>query len=230
MNSNDAGEDSVADHFARSSAVLNSDSEMHELDENASHQNQTSNSSEDIRFINLISQSINAYAFIEREYDTFDLYNLYQMRIIKYITLLFFCSKGNSHTFWLLVVISMLSVFLLLLFLLLIRLVYVRRHKGNREQKAAGEERMKSSTIRRASGLSDIDELSLVMDPNEYVHLSTIQRRGNPSSSTFSSGLAKNRVVRYSNSRNSMLGRQESDTSPRSFHQEHESDIHFFFG
>lgn len=91
---------------------------------------------------------------------------------------------------------------------------------------------MKSSTIRRASGLSDIDELSLVLDPTEYVHLSTIQRRSNPSSSTFGSGgLAKNnRVVRYSNSRNSMLGRQESDTSPRSFHQEHESDIHFFFG
>ncbi|XP_035715818.1 uncharacterized protein LOC110859918 [Folsomia candida] len=194
------------DNFgARSSAVQNSDTDIHEVgvddgQSNGGSHNYTG-SSEDIRFINLISQSINAYAFIER----------------------------NSHTFWLLIAISMLSVFLLLLFLLLIRLVYVR-HKGNK--KVQEEQKMKSSTIRRASGLSDIDELSLVLDPTEYVHLSTIQRRSNPSSSTFGSGgLAKNnRVVRYSNSRNSMLGRQESDTSPRSFHQEHESDIHFFFG
>lgn len=63
------------DNFgARSSAVQNSDTDIHEVgvddgQSNGGSHNYTG-SSEDIRFINLISQSINAYAFIESKYST----------------------------------------------------------------------------------------------------------------------------------------------------------------
>lgn len=209
----------MGEGIAKSSAVLNPDSDILDLGGETDRSHNHTGRSDDIRIINLISQSVNAYSFIQSKKQQLPI--ITKSYLIGPFIVLF---QGNSHTFMLLVAISMLSVFLLLLFLLLIRMIYFKQKLG---KKTKQDEKMKSTTIRRASGLSDIDELSLVMDPNEYVHLSTIQRKSNPSTSTFN---AKNKVVRYSNSQNAGLGKQESETSPRSFNQEHASDIHFFYG
>lgn len=91
-------------------------------------------------------------------------------------------------------------------------------------------------TLRRStSGLSDTDELSVVMEPDEYIHLPSIIRRGDDISSFSASAGSvhpSRTVVRFSNSRASGIGRQESDTNPRSLTSPHSNDpdLHFFYG
>lgn len=76
------------------------------------------------------------------------------------------------------------------------------------------------------------------MEPDEYIHLPSIIRRGDDissfSASSTTAGSTNNSraVVRFSNSRASGIGRQESDTNPRSLTSPHSNDpdLHFFYG
>ncbi|ODM88904.1 hypothetical protein Ocin01_17778 [Orchesella cincta] len=207
QSSSEANEDS---HQAKSSTVVGSGSHLGQ--EKSPNGNGTNS---DIRVIYLISQGISAYDFISR----------------------------NSHTLWLYIAVSVASALLLLFLLLLLNFACRRRRRlrrnnridgggGGGESSTSGKE---SVTLRRStSGLSDTDELSVVMEPDEYIHLPSIIRRGDDISSFTTVGPSNpNRtVVRFSNSRSSALSRQESDTNPRSLTSPHSNDpdLHFFYG
>lgn len=153
--------------------------------------------------------------------------------------------SGNSHTLWLYIAVSVASALFLLFVLLLISFACRRRRRRRNNRADGGAGRAESSTsgkesitLRRStSGLSDTDELSVVMEPDEYIHLPSIIRRGDDissfaASSAEGSANANRAVVRFSNSRASGIGRQESDTNPRSLTSPHSNDpdLHFFYG
>jgi len=82
------------------------------------------------------------------------------------------------------------------------------------------------------SSCEDEDGMSTVFDPADYIDMHTILRSksfGDPSGHETNTLGRKNEVVRFSNSRASAIGRNDSidHSHPRSFL--HDENVHFYY-
>jgi hypothetical protein len=168
---------------------------------------------------------------------------------------------GNPEKFYLYVAISVSSGLLLVVILLLLKMGISRHRSGSgacgggaseTERGASGNctssKPSSSSVGPLTSGLSDIDDLSVVMDPNsgESIDLHSILRRSahggpgeelfplSPSSGGGSIGTTtlgrSNEVVRFSNSRTGGPG-TSPEINPRSLNLNRDAaNIHFYYG